>query len=104
MVIPREKAVRLLAVLQGKTANILLSVPARVTHVDIIGAPKSHYEDHLLAAACRSQLKARIQLRSMSLQEFAAAVEQLAHWALVRLPVGFIQRKATHAFIDGVRD
>jgi hypothetical protein len=38
------------------------------------------------------------------LQEFAAAVEQLVHRALVRLPVGFIQREAAHAFIDGVWD
>jgi len=31
------------------------------------------------------------------LQEFAAAVEQLAHRALVRLPVPFIQTRAAHA-------
>jgi hypothetical protein len=41
----------------------------------------------------------RIQLNSESLQEFAAAVEQLAHQALVGLPVDFIQREAAHAFV-----
>jgi len=38
------------------------------------------------------------------LQEFAAAVEQLAHRALFGLPVAFIQIEAAHSFIDGVRD
>jgi hypothetical protein len=55
-------------------------------------------------AAYQFQLKARIQLSGESLQEFVAAVKQLVHWALVRLPVDFIQREATHAFVDGVRD
>jgi hypothetical protein len=39
-----------------------------------------------------------------SLREFAAAIKHLAHWALVRLLVDFVQREAAHAFIDGVRD
>jgi hypothetical protein len=39
-----------------------------------------------------------------TLQEFTAALEQLAHRALVGLPVAFIQKEAAHAFIDGVRD
>jgi hypothetical protein len=38
------------------------------------------------------------------MQEFAAAVEQLAHRVLVGLPVGRIQTEAAHAFIDGIRD
>jgi uncharacterized protein YchJ len=40
----------------------------------------------------------------VSLQDFIAAVEHLAHRALVRLSVEFIQEEATHAFVDGVRD
>jgi hypothetical protein len=39
-----------------------------------------------------------------TLQEFAAAVEQLAHRALVGLPVGLIQTEAAHDFINGIRD
>jgi hypothetical protein len=46
------------------------NVPARATYKDIIRALKGHYENHQLA---------RIQLSSKSLQETAAAVEQLAH-------------------------
>jgi hypothetical protein len=51
----------------------------------------------------RSQLKARIQLSGESLQGFAPAVEQLAHRALVGLPLDFIQREAAHAVIHGVK-
>jgi hypothetical protein len=50
------------------------------------------------------QLKARVQASSETRQEFAAAVEQLAHRALVGLPVAFIQTEAANSFIDGVRD
>jgi hypothetical protein len=37
------------------------------------------------------------------LQDFAAAVEQQAHRALVGLPFAFYQTGAVHAFIDGIR-
>jgi hypothetical protein len=40
-----------------------------------------------------------VQTSGETLQEFAAAVEQLAHRAL-GLPVGIIQTEAAHAFID----
>jgi hypothetical protein len=39
-----------------------------------------------------------------TLQEFAAALEQVAHRALVGLPFAFIQKETAHDFIDGVRD
>jgi hypothetical protein len=42
--------------------------------------------------------------RVVRLQEFAAAVEQLAHRAFVGLPEGHIQTEAAHAFIDEIRD
>ena len=45
-----------------------------------------------------------MQASSETLQEFAAAVEQLAHRAFVELPVAFIRTEAAHSFIDGVRD
>jgi len=45
-----------------------------------------------------------VQTSGETLQEFAAALEQLAHRALVGLPVAFIQTEAAHAFINRVRD
>jgi hypothetical protein len=45
-----------------------------------------------------------VQTGGETLQEFAAAVEPLAHRALVGLPADHIQTEAIHAFIDGIRD
>jgi hypothetical protein len=38
------------------------------------------------------------------LQKFAAAVEQLTHWALVGLSKDFIQREAVFLFFNGVKN
>jgi hypothetical protein len=101
---PKEKAAHLLSVLQGKAADILHSVPAKASYEDIVGALQNRFGDHQMAAAYRSQLKARVQMSDKTEQEFAAAVEQLAHRVLVGLPVGFIQSDTAHAFINEVRD
>jgi hypothetical protein len=45
-----------------------------------------------------------VQTGGETLQEFAAAVEQLAHRAPVGLPIGHIQTEAAHAFINGMWD
>jgi hypothetical protein len=45
-----------------------------------------------------------VQTGGETLQEFAAAVEQLVHRVLVGLPIGYIQTEAAHAFINGIRD
>lgn len=62
------------------------------------------YGDYQLVAACLFQLKAKFQLNIKSQQEFAGGVAQLAQWALVRLPMEFIQKEATYAFVSRVRD
>jgi hypothetical protein len=74
-----------------------------MTYEDTVGDLMGHYGDHQLAAACQVQLKDRIQLIIESLQEFAAAIEHLAHRALVGLPMDFIQMEVVHAFIDSER-
>jgi hypothetical protein len=101
---PREKAAHLLSVLQGRAADVLHSVPAEASYEDIVGALQDRFGDHQLAAAYRSHLKARVQTGGETLKGFAAAVEQLAHRALVGLPVDHIQTEAAHAFIYGIRD
>jgi hypothetical protein len=45
-----------------------------------------------------------LQTGGETLQEFAAAVEQLVHRSFVGLPEAHIQTEAAHAFIDGIRD
>jgi len=99
-----ERAAHLLSVLHGKAADILHTVPADAPYEAIVGALRDRFGDHQLAAAYRSQLKTRMQANEETLQEFAAAVEQLAHRAFVGLPVNFIQTEAAHSFIDGLRD
>jgi hypothetical protein len=59
---------------------------------------------HQLAAVYQLQLEVRTQVSDELVQEFAAALKQLVHCALVRLPKDFIQREAACAFVDGVKD
>jgi DNA repair exonuclease SbcCD ATPase subunit len=101
---PNEKAAHLLSELQRKSADILHTVQTEAKYEDIAGALRDRFGDYQLAAAYRSQLKARVQASGETLKEFAAAVEQLTHRAFVGLPVTFIQTEAAHSFIDGVRD
>jgi hypothetical protein len=60
--------------------------------------------DHQLVAAYQSQPHAETLLSSRSPQEFAAAIEQMAHLAIIGLLEDFIQREAAHAIINGVKD
>jgi hypothetical protein len=64
--------------IQGKAADILHTEPAEAKYEDIVGALQDRFGGHQLAAAYWSLLKARVQASSETLQEFAAAVEQLA--------------------------
>lgn len=54
--------------------------------------------------AYQSLFKARTQLNGKSLQELAAAVKQLTHWAPAELYENFSQREAPYVFADNVKD
>jgi hypothetical protein len=54
--------------------------------------------------AVHFQLKLRIQLIGETLKKSAATTRQLAHQALVQLPLQFIQREAAHVYVDGISD
>ncbi|XP_069698171.1 uncharacterized protein [Periplaneta americana] len=101
---PAEKTTQLLTALQGQASEILHSVPEDGTAAEIMAALEGRYGDHQLAAAFRTQLKTRAQQSGESLQEFAMAVEQLAHKALRGLPNDFIAGEAAYTFGSGVRD
>jgi len=79
-----EKAAHLSSVLQGKAADILHTVPAEAKYEDVVGALQDRFGDYQLATAYRSQLKASVQASSETLQEFTAAVGQLAYRAPCR--------------------
>ena len=101
---PSEKAAHLLSVLHSKAADMQNTVPSEAIYEDIVESLRDRFDDHQLAAAYRSQLKVRVQAGGETLQEFAAAIEQLAHRALVGLPVAFVQMEAAHSFIDSIWD
>jgi hypothetical protein len=60
--------------MQGTAADILNTVPAEATYEDILGELMDSFVDHQLAAAYRSQIKARAQASGETLQDFTAAV------------------------------
>lgn len=55
---------------------------------------------HQLVAAYQCQPKAETQLSSGSSQEFGAAIEPMAHVAVIGLLEDFIQREAAHAILS----
>jgi hypothetical protein len=71
---------------------------------EAIEALEDHFGDQHLAAAYRSQLNAGTQKAGESLQEFATAIEQLAHRAYPALPEDHVRRKAGKAFVNGMED
>jgi hypothetical protein len=101
---PQEKATYLIAALEGRACDVLHWVPRGATYEETIEALEDRFGDQDLAAAYRSQLKTRTQKAGESLQEFATAIEQLAHRAYPALPEDHVRKEAGKAFADGVED
>jgi hypothetical protein len=76
--LPREKATYLIAALQGWGCDVLHWVPTGAKYEEAIEALEDRFGDQHLAAAYRSQLKARTQRAGESPQKFATAIGQLA--------------------------
>jgi hypothetical protein len=74
----------------------LHSDPTEATYKDIVEVFESRCRDLQLAAAYGFQFKARTQVS----KEFAAAIKQLNHWALVGLSQYHGQREAASAFVE----
>jgi hypothetical protein len=75
-----------------------------VTYEETPQALEDRFGDHHLSTVYRSQLKTRTQRAGKSLQDFATAIEQLAHHAYPTLPEDYMKREARKAFSDGVED
>ena len=62
-----ERGAHLVSVLHGKAADILHTVPAEATYEAIVGTLLDRFGYQQLAAAYRSQVKARTQARDETL-------------------------------------
>jgi hypothetical protein len=79
-------------------------VPTGATYEEVSKALENRYGDHHLKEGFQLQLKRRTQHVGESLQEFAAAIDHLAHLAHVVLPEYVIRKEATLAFADGMKE
>jgi hypothetical protein len=100
----REKSTYLITALKGRAADVLRGIPTSATYEDTLQALEDRFGDQHFAAAYRCQLTTRTQKAGESLQDFATAIEQLAHRAYPTLPEEPIRREAGKGFSYGVRD
>jgi hypothetical protein len=98
----REKSTYLITALKGRAADVLHGIPTSTTYEDTLQALEDRFGDQYFAAAYRCQLTTRTQKARESLQDFATAIEQLAHCAYPTLPEEHIRREAGKAFSYGV--
>jgi DNA gyrase/topoisomerase IV subunit A len=100
----REKLTYLITALKGRAADVLYGIPTSTTYEETLQALEDCFGDHHFSAAYRCQLTTRTQKAGESLQDFATAIEQLAHRAYPILPEDHIRRKAGRVFAYGVKD
>jgi hypothetical protein len=89
---------------EGPAADVLHGTPASTTYEDTLQALGDGFGVQHFAAAYRCQLTTRTQTAGESLQDFATAIEQLAHLVFHNLSEEHISRDAGKAFSYGVRD
>jgi hypothetical protein len=100
----REKSTFLITALKGRAADVLAGIPINTPYEDTLQTLEDQFGDQHFAAAYRCQLTTRRQKAGESLQEFATAIELLAHRAYPTLPEEHIGREAAKAFAHGVDD
>jgi hypothetical protein len=94
-----EKIYVLITALKGRVADVLY-----VAYEETLQALQDRFGDQHFAALFRSQLTTRIQRAGESLQDFAIAIEQLAHHDYPTLPDEHIRREAGRVFVDRIED
>jgi hypothetical protein len=98
-----NKATYLITTFNELAIYIIHDTPTETMYKDVTEVLEDRFGDHHLHAAFHSQLKRRTQLIKKSLQEFATAIDHLAHHAHTELPKHIISKEATHMFADGLR-
>jgi hypothetical protein len=99
----REKSTYIITALNGRAANVLPGIPTNTIYDDTLQPLEDRFGDQHFAAAYRCQLTTRIQKAGESLQDFATAVELLAHRAYPTLPEDHIGTEIEKAFAYGVQ-
>jgi hypothetical protein len=99
----REKSRFLIKALKGRAADVLAGIAINTPYEDNLQTLEDRFGDQHFATAYRCQLATR-QKDGESLQEFATAIELLAHRAYPTLPEDHIGREAAKAFAHGVDD
>lgn len=96
----------LIVALKGEAAETLQTIPEneRRGYGEIIKALERKYGSDHKREIYRMELKGRSQKAGETLQEFASAVERLAHLAHASTSSEFMERIKIDAFIDGIRD
>jgi peptide subunit release factor 1 (eRF1) len=100
----REKSTFLITALKDRAADVLAGIPINTPYEDTLQTLEDRFGDQHFAAAYRCQLTTRRQKAGESLQEFATAIELLAHRAYPTLPEDHIGREAAKAFAHGIDD
>jgi hypothetical protein len=100
----KDKSTYLTTALKGRAASVLHGIPTNTTYEETLQALEDRFGSQHFAAAYRCQITTRTQEAGESLQDFATAIEQLAHRAYPTLPEEHVRRKAGRAFIYGVVD
>jgi hypothetical protein len=100
----RGKSTYLITALKGRAADVLYGIPTNTTYEETLRALEDRFGDQRFSAAYRCQLTSRTQKTGESLQDFATAIEQLAHRAYPTLPEDHVRKEAGRAFTYGVKD
>jgi hypothetical protein len=100
----REKSTYLITTLKGRAADVLYGIPTNTTYEETLQALEDRFGGQHFSAAYRCQLTTRTQKAGESLQDFATAIELLAHRAYPTLPEDHIRREAGRPFAYGVKD
>jgi hypothetical protein len=101
---PCDKATYQAITLNKPAAHILHGIPTEATYEKVTAVSENRYSDHHTEEVFQAQKKRRTQCIKGSMQEFATAIEYLAHRAHVELPEYLISTEATRVFTNGVSE
>jgi hypothetical protein len=94
----------LITALKARAADVLHGIPTNATHGETLQALEDSFGDQHFPAAFRNQPNRSTQKAEESLQDFATAVEQVAHRAYPSKPKNRVKKDAGKKFSDRVQD